>query len=148
MLEKLKEEVYRANMDLPKYGLVTFTWGNVSGIDREKGLFVIKPSGVDYDKLTPEDMVVVDLEGNKVEGKYNPSSDTATHVVLYNAFPKPMRKIPVFSLPTISKIKITKQFRQSFAKTTDRLPGEKMHMRLSTMQLSWKRLPRWHPAVS
>ena len=88
MLEKLKEEVYRANMDLPKYGLVTFTWGNVSGIDREKGLFVIKPSGVDYDKLTPEDMVVVDLEGNKVEGKYNPSSDTATHVVLYNAFPK------------------------------------------------------------
>ena len=67
MLEKLKEEVYRANMDLPKYGLVTFTWGNVSGIDREQGLFVIKPSGVDYDKLTPEDMVVVDLDGNKVE---------------------------------------------------------------------------------
>ena len=64
MLEKLKEEVYRANMDLPKYGLVTFTWGNVSGIDREQGLFVIKPSGVDYDKLTPEDMVVVDLDGN------------------------------------------------------------------------------------
>ena len=74
MLEKLKEEVYKANMDLPKYGLVTFTWGNVSGIDREKGLFVIKPSGVEYEKLTPEDMVVVDLEGNKVEGKYNPSS--------------------------------------------------------------------------
>ena len=87
MLEKLKEEVYRANMDLPKYGLVTLTWGNVSGIDREKGLFVIKPSGVDYVKLKPEDMVVVDLEGNKVEGEYNPSSDTATHVVLYNAFP-------------------------------------------------------------
>ena len=63
MLEKLKEEVYKANMDLPKYGLVTFTWGNVSGIDREKGLFVIKPSGVDYDKLRPEDMVVMDLEG-------------------------------------------------------------------------------------
>ena len=87
MLEKLKEEVYRANMDLPKYGLVTFTWGNVSGIDREKGLFVIKPSGVEYDKLRPEDMVVVDLQGNKVEGEYNPSSDTPTHVVLYNAFP-------------------------------------------------------------
>ena len=69
MLEKLKEEVYKANMDLPKYGLVTFTWGNVSGIDREKGLFVIKPSGVEYEKLTPEDMVVVDLEGNKVEGR-------------------------------------------------------------------------------
>ena len=67
MLEKLKEEVYKANMELPKYGLVTFTWGNVSGIDREKGLFVIKPSGVDYDKLTPEDMVVVDLQGNTVE---------------------------------------------------------------------------------
>ena len=74
-------------MDLPKYGLVTFTWGNVSGIDREKGLFVIKPSGVEYDKLRPEDMVVVDLEGNKVEGEYNPSSDTPTHVVLYNEFP-------------------------------------------------------------
>ena len=87
MLEKLKEEVYRANMDLPKYGLVTFTWGNVSGIDREKGLFVIKPSGVEYDKLRPEDMVVVDLEGNKVEGEYNPSSDTPTHVALYNEFP-------------------------------------------------------------
>ena len=65
MLEKLKEEVYKANMDLPKYGLVTFTWGNVSGIDREKGLFVIKPSGVEYEKLTPEDMVVVDLEGKR-----------------------------------------------------------------------------------
>ena len=87
MLEKLKEQVYLANMDLPKYGLVTFTWGNVSGIDRESGLFVIKPSGVDYDKLKPEDMVVVDLEGNKVEGEYNPSSDTPTHLELYKAFP-------------------------------------------------------------
>ena len=87
MLEQLKREVYEANMLLPKYQLVTFTWGNVSGIDREAGLFVIKPSGVDYDKLTPEDMVVVDLQGNKVEGKYNPSSDTATHMVLYNRFP-------------------------------------------------------------
>ena len=86
MLEKLKKEVYEANMLLPKYGLVTFTWGNVSAIDREKGLFVIKPSGVDYDKLTPEDMVVVDLRGNKVEGNYNPSSDTDTHVELYNGF--------------------------------------------------------------
>ena len=76
MLEQLKKEVYEANMLLPKYGLVTFTWGNVSGIDRESGLFVIKPSGVEYDKLTPDDMVVVDLNGNKVEGRYNPSSDT------------------------------------------------------------------------
>jgi len=91
MLEKLKEEVYKANMDLPKYGLVTFTWGNVSGIDREKGLFVIKPSGVDYDLLTPDDMVVMDLNGNKVEGRYNPSSDTATHLELYKAFPKHRR---------------------------------------------------------
>ena len=87
MLEELKKAVYEANMDLPKYGLVTFTWGNVSGIDREKGLFVIKPSGVDYDKLTPDDMVVMDLEGNKVEGKYKPSSDTATHLEIYKAFP-------------------------------------------------------------
>lgn len=88
MLEELKQEVYKANMDLPAYGLVTFTWGNVSGIDRERGLFVIKPSGVDYDKLSPEDMVVMDMEGNKVEGRYNPSSDTATHLELYKAFPK------------------------------------------------------------
>ncbi len=91
MLEELKKEVYEANMLLPKYQLVTFTWGNVSGIDREKGLFVIKPSGVDYDKLRPEDMVVVDLNGNKVEGDYNPSSDTETHVVLYNRFSEDRR---------------------------------------------------------
>ena len=88
MLEELKKKVYEANMDLPKYGLVTFTWGNVSAIDRESGLFVIKPSGVDYDKLSPEDMVVMDLNGNKVEGKYKPSSDTATHLELYKAFPE------------------------------------------------------------
>ncbi len=88
MLEKMKQEVYEANMLLPKYGLVIFTWGNVSGIDRESGLFVIKPSGVDYDKLKPEDMVVVDLDGNKVEGRYNPSSDTETHRILYREFPK------------------------------------------------------------
>lgn len=88
MLEALKQLVYEANMELPKYGLVTFTWGNVSAIDREKGLFVIKPSGVDYEKLRPEDMVVMDLEGNKVEGSYNPSSDTATHLEMYKAFPE------------------------------------------------------------
>lgn len=87
MLEELKEKVYKANMDLPKHGLVTFTWGNVSGIDREKGLFVIKPSGVDYDKLKPSDMVVMDMDGKKVEGELNPSSDTKTHLVLYKAFP-------------------------------------------------------------
>lgn len=88
MLEELKKQVYAANMELPKYGLVTFTWGNVSGIDRESGLFVIKPSGVDYDKLTWEDMVVVNLKGEKVEGKYKPSSDTDTHVELYKEFPE------------------------------------------------------------
>lgn len=89
MLELLKEIVCKANLDLPKYGLVTFTWGNVSGVDRETGLMVIKPSGVEYDNMTVEDMVVVSLEtGEKVEGKWKPSSDTATHVALYNAFPE------------------------------------------------------------
>lgn len=88
MLEELKEQVWKANLDLPRHGLVTFTWGNVSGIDRKKGLFVIKPSGVEYDKLRPEHMVVVDLEGNKVEGYLNPSSDTPTHLELYKAFPE------------------------------------------------------------
>lgn len=88
MLEELKQRVYEANMLLPKYGLVTFTWGNVSEIDRETGYFAIKPSGVEYEKLKPEDMVLVDLEGNVVEGKYKPSSDTATHVELYKAFEK------------------------------------------------------------
>ena len=87
MLEALKKKVYEANMELPRRNLVTYTWGNVSGIDRESGLFVIKPSGVDYDDLKPEDMVVVDLKGNKVEGDLNPSSDTLTHMVLYNEFP-------------------------------------------------------------
>jgi len=88
MLKKLKKAVYEANMQLPKHGLVTFTWGNVSGIDREKGLIVIKPSGVEYDVMTPDDMVVVDLKtGERVEGELNPSSDTPTHLVLYRAFP-------------------------------------------------------------
>lgn len=87
MLEELKRKVYEANMQLPENGLVKFTWGNVSGIDRKSGYFVIKPSGVAYDKLTPEDMVVVDLDGRKAEGRYNPSSDTMTHAVLYRRFP-------------------------------------------------------------
>ena len=87
MLELLKEQVCKANLELPKYGLITFTWGNVSGIDREKGLVVIKPSGVSYDNMTADDMVVVDLEGNIVEGRYKPSSDTPTHIALYKAFP-------------------------------------------------------------
>jgi L-ribulose-5-phosphate 4-epimerase len=88
MLEELKRTVCKANLQLPKYNMVTFTWGNVSGIDREKGLVVIKPSGVEYDGMQPEDMAVVDLDGNRVEGKYKPSSDTATHLVLYKAWPK------------------------------------------------------------
>ncbi|MBE5783806.1 MAG: L-ribulose-5-phosphate 4-epimerase [Clostridiales bacterium] len=87
MLEALKQQVYEANMLLPHYQLVTFTWGNVSGIDREKGLFVIKPSGVAYDQLTPDQLVVMDLHGNKVEGDLNPSSDTDTHAELYRRFP-------------------------------------------------------------
>ena len=88
MLEELKRIVCKANLDLVKYGLVTFTWGNVSGVDRESGLMVIKPSGVSYDNMKPEDMVVVSLAtGERVEGKWKPSSDTATHVALYNAFP-------------------------------------------------------------
>lgn len=88
MLEELKQAVYEANMRLPQLGLVTFTWGNVSGIDREKGLFAIKPSGVAYEDLQPEDIVLVNLKGEVVEGKMNPSSDTLTHMVLYNAFPE------------------------------------------------------------
>ena len=88
LLKELREQVYEANMELPRRNLVTYTWGNVSGIDRERGLFVIKPSGVEYDALRPEDLVVMDLAGNKVEGKLNPSSDTKTHLVLYNAFPQ------------------------------------------------------------
>lgn len=87
MLEQLKKQVLEANILLPKYGLVTFTWGNVSGIDRESGLVVIKPSGVPYEGMTEEDMVVVDLDGKRVEGKWKPSSDTPTHVELYEAFP-------------------------------------------------------------
>lgn len=86
MLEALKKEVYEANMLLPRYGLVTFTWGNVSGFDEKTGYMVIKPSGVSYEKLKAEDMVVVDLEGNRIEGEYNPSSDTDTHIELYKAF--------------------------------------------------------------
>lgn len=88
MLQVLKERVWKANMDLPKYGLVTFTWGNVSGIDRDKGLIVIKPSGVPYEELKPEHMVVIDMDGKRVEEDLKPSSDTSTHLVLYKHFPE------------------------------------------------------------
>ena len=87
MLEQLKQAVYEANMELPRRGLVTYTWGNVSGIDREQGLVVIKPSGVEYEELTPDKLVVLDLDGNIMEGELNPSSDTKTHLELYKAFP-------------------------------------------------------------
>ena len=88
MLSDLKELVFKANLDLVKHKLVLFTWGNASGIDREKGLVVIKPSGVDYDMMTAEQMVVIDLDGNVVEGYLRPSSDTPTHLALYKAFTK------------------------------------------------------------
>ena len=109
MLEELKKKVCQANLDLVKHGLVLFTWGNVSAIDRESGLVVIKPSGVSYDNMKPEDMVVVDLDGKVVEGELNPSSDTPTHVVLYKAFtpiapmpppgPRPERISPISAPP-------------------------------------------------
>ena len=86
MLEELKEEVFKANLELPKKGLVLFTWGNVSAIDKKTKLIVIKPSGVDYETMRVEDMVVVDLDGNIVEGKLNPSSDTPTHIELYKSY--------------------------------------------------------------
>ena len=88
MLEALKKQVYEANMELPRRGLITYTWGNVSGIDRETGYVVIKPSGVDYELLKADDMVIIDLEGNKIAGEYKPSSDTPTHLELYKAFPE------------------------------------------------------------
>lgn len=88
MFEELKLSVFKANMDLPRYGLVTFTWGNVSGIDRERGIVVIKPSGVPYETMTPDDMVCVDMDGDIIDGKYKPSSDTPTHLELYKAFPE------------------------------------------------------------
>ena len=88
MLEALKQAVYEANMELPRRGLVTYTWGNVSGIDRETGYVIIKPSGVNYEDLTPDKLVVLDLDGKIVEGKLNPSSDAKTHLELYKAYPE------------------------------------------------------------
>ena len=88
MLKELRQAVYEANMELPRRGLVTYTWGNVSGIDRETGYVIIKPSGVDYEEMTPDHLVVLDLEGNVIEGDLNPSSDTKTHLELYKAFPQ------------------------------------------------------------
>lgn len=112
MLEELKKQVYDCNMLLPKYGLVTFTWGNVSAIDRKSGCVVIKPSGVDYDSLSPDKMVVVDLDGNIIEGKYNPSSDTPTHIELYKSFPKIAGVVHTHSI-----------FATSFAQATESIPA-------------------------
>lgn len=86
-MQQLKQQVFEANMDLPRYGLVTFTWGNVSAIDRQRGLVVIKPSGIAYESMTVDDMSVVDLQGHEVEGRWRPSSDTATHLALYRRYP-------------------------------------------------------------
>ncbi len=88
MLKSLREAVYEANMELPRRGLVTYTWGNVSAVDRAEGLMVIKPSGVEYEDLSPDKLVVLDLDGRRVEGSLNPSSDTKTHLELYRAFPE------------------------------------------------------------
>lgn len=182
-------------MELPKYGLVTFTWGNVSGIDQETGLFVIKPSGVDYDKMKPEDMVVMDLLGNKVEGHYKPSSDTPTHLELYKAFPQiggivhthssyatswaqAGRSIPCYGtthadyiygevpcLRCLTKEEIDEAYEENtghlivnefkrmnkdimavpavLCKITAPLPGERILLKLSTMQWCWRRLQKW-----
>ena len=98
-MQKLKQQVFEANMELPRYGLVTFTWGNVSAIDRERGLVVIKPSGVAYETMKAADMVVVDMSGKVVEGEYRPSSDTATHLELYRRYPSQCRKTDDTPLP-------------------------------------------------
>lgn len=104
MLEQLRQQVCQANLELPRRGLVLYTWGNVSGIDREKGLVVIKPSGVEYSALTPENLVVVDLHGHVVEGELNPSSDTKTHLELYHAFrPSAVWCTPTAPLPPLGR---------------------------------------------
>lgn len=200
MLEELKKQVYEANMELPRRGLITYTWGNVSGIDRETGYFVIKPSGVDYDVLTPDDMVVMDLEGNKIEGKYKPSSDTATHLELYKKYPdiggivhthspeavawaQAGRDIPLYgtthadyflgSIPCARNL-TTEEINEAYEKNTglviietfenrksilythrlcsvritDRLPGERMRLRLCTTPLSLRKWQRWPDSQS
>ena len=157
MLEQLKKEVYEANMELPRRGLITYTWGNVSGRDAETGYFVIKPSGVDYDALTPDDMVVMDLNGNKIEGKYKPSSDTATHIELYKKYPEiggivhthspeAVAWAPVSSSSRHSKTVASIRFtlRQFYARTTDRSPGARMQQRPYTTQSYSRKLQRWH----
>ena len=165
MLEALKEQVYRANMMLTEHGLVTFTWGNVSGIDREAGLFVIKPSGVPYETLKPEDMVVLDLDGRKVEGALNPSSDTPTHLELYRAFPniggvahtharwstiwsQAGRGIPAYGTThadtfygDVPCTRALTPFPPCWSMPTPPLPGARAPATLSTMPSCWRRSP-------
>ncbi len=116
MLEQLKKDVYEANMELPRRGLITYTWGNVSGRDMKSGCFVIKPSGVDYDVLTPDDMVVMDLNGNRIEGKYKPSSDTATHIELYASTPR-----SAVSCTRIRRRRLPGRRRAGISRSTERL---------------------------
>lgn len=104
-------------MELPRRGLITYTWGNVSGIDRESGYFVIKPSGVDYDALSPDDMVVMDLDGNKIEGRYKPSSDTATHIELY----KSTRRSVVLYIPIPRRLSRGRRRAETFRFTAQRM---------------------------
>ena len=158
MLEKLKEEVYKANMDLPKYGLVTFTWGNVSGIAREKGLFVIKPSGVEYEVesyiLIPPGLPA----GHRPAAQFHAMEPLmliiftvrfhASVIWIRVRLRKLMRRILVFSLPTISRREIMRLFRLFFARIMVLSHGARMRTRQCIMQQFWKRLPRWLPAAS
>ena len=169
MLDELKQQVYEANMELPAKGLVTYTWGNVSGIDRERGLFVIKPSGVDYEKLTPDMLVVMDLNGEKVEGDLNPSSDTPTHIELYKAFPEvggivhthspwatswaqAGRSIPCYGtthadyffgdIPcarSLTADEIQSMYQVSYVQTMAHFHGEQTQQKQFIMQLLWKK---------
>ena len=164
MLEELKQQVYAANMELPRRGLVTYTWGNVSGIDRKAGLVVIKPSGVAYEELTPDKLVVLDLDGRKVEGGLNPSSDTKTHLELYKAYPQlggivhthstyavafaqARRDLPAFGTTHADyfygPVPCTRELTPCCAPATGRLPGARMPPRPSTTPPCWRRWPRW-----
>jgi len=176
-MQELKQQVFDANMDLPRYGLVTFTWGNVSAIDRERGLVVIKPSGIAYENMKPDDMVVVDLQGNRVEGQWRPSSDTATHLELYRRYPQLGGVVHTHSthatawaqaglaipalgtthadyffgdIPCTRALTEAEVRREWWSTNTVRLHGGKMPLTPFIMRWSWKRLPGWRglPEVS
>ena len=143
MLEELKRQVLEANLLLPKHGLITFTWGNVSGIDRASGLVVIKPSGVSYDGMTVGDMVVVDLDGKVVEGKWKPSSDTPTHVELYRAFPGIGGIVHTHSrwATSFAQVRTPRLSPLCWSTATARLPGAPMPKTPCTMRSFWRRSP-------